>query len=338
MADLYVLDDKSLRAQIFDSIGAAVGIEPYACTCQLGCEATIESCTVTSEGACGESCTTAIECSQCRCQPSCLSCDSACQQNCECTAQGSECSTSCEKKCQNCEGGCSGSCQTTCQTSCQSCNTCEDCEGGCSGYCQSTCQLSCQCSGQNDQCTTGCEVNCESTCQKQCQATCDKQCQATCDLYCESGCQVACQKCNSCQSKCEKGSQALTSYIGAVNTKSKPFTRTATANYTTLATYINKALDACAYTDAKLDASVSLKDVLMDDSLFDKIKVYVNKIANTTLSTSISGDSKIAANDMSKIENALNSSTIPNTIPCCEDSNNQNCIYIQSGCFRRQDS
>lgn len=337
MADLYVLDDKSLRAQIFDSIGAAVGIEPYACTCQLGCE-DIESCTVTSEGACGESCTTPVECSQCRCQPSCLSCDTTCQQNCECTAQGSECSTSCEKNCQNCEGGCSGSCQSSCQIRCQSCDTCEDCEGGCSGSCQSTCQLSCQCSGQNNQCTTGCEVNCESTCQKQCQATCDKQCQATCDLYCESGCQVACQKCNSCQSKCEKGSQSLTSYIGAVNTKSKPFTRTATANYTTLATYINKALDACAYTDAKLDASVSLKDILMDDSLFDKIKVYVNKIANTTLSTSISGDSKIAANDMSKIENALNSSTIPNTIPCCEDSSNQNCINMQSGCIRRQDS
>lgn len=320
MADLYILDDKSLRAQIFDSINAIYSVSPTACTCQIGCE-DIESCTVVNQGACGESCTTAVECSQCRCQSGCLSCNTTCQQNCE-NCEGkcagncqstceSDCQDWCERVCENCEGSCSGTCQTTCELDCQSCDTCQSCN-------------TCECSGQNNQCT----------CNNQgCQ-----DCQEQCQLYCESGCQTSCQKCNSCQSKCEKGNQALTTNVGTINTKSKQFTRTATANYTSLAEYINKALDACAYTDAKLDVSVSLKDVLMDDSLFDKVKIYVNKIANTTLSTGISGDSKIAANDMSKIENALNSSTIPNTIPCCEDSNNQNCINIQSGCIRRQDS
>ena len=305
MADLYILDDKSLRAQIFDSINAIYSVSPTGCTCQKGCEADIEdSCIAVGDSTCGgQSCTTT-------CEKRCQNCEGKCAGNCQSTCE-SDCQDWCERVCENCEGSCSGTCQTTCELDCQSCDTCQSCN-------------TCECSGQNNQCT----------CNNQgCQ-----DCQEQCQLYCESGCQTSCQKCNSCQSKCEKGNQALTTNIGTINTKSKQFTRTATANYTSLAEYINKALDACAYTDAKLDVSVSLKDVLMDDSLFDKVKIYVNKIANTTLSTGISGDSKIAANDMSKIENALNSSTIPNTIPCCEDSNNQNCINIQSGCIRRQDS
>lgn len=179
----------------------------------------------------------------------------------------------------------------------------------------------CQCSGQNNQCT----------CNNQgCQ-----DCQEECQLYCEAGCEVSCQKCNSCQSSCEKGKQNLTDHIGSVNTNSTNKSRVFVSNYKSLASYINRALDACHYTDNKLDESITLKDVIVDDSLFDKIKEYVNKIASTTLNTEISQNSKINSSNMSKIETALNNSQIPSTIPCCENTSWQNCIDIQEGCKRK---
>lgn len=127
----------------------------------------------------------------------------------------------------------------------------------------------------------------------------------------------------------------MTYHIGSVNTSADKYTRTAVANYSTLATYINKALDACGYTDAKLNASTTLKDVMMDDSLFSVIKTYVNKISASTLGSSVlSEGTMIQASDMDTIESKLNGSKIPTTLPCCETSGYENCISMQKGCIR----
>lgn len=74
--------------------------------------------------------------------------------------------------------------------------------GACSGceHCQSACELSNQCNG----CLTACQVACMTGCETKRQGPCSgSACQNTC-LY---GCQGGCQKCEACQSACEKSSQ-----------------------------------------------------------------------------------------------------------------------------------
>lgn len=74
--------------------------------------------------------------------------------------------------------------------------------GACSGceHCQSACELSNQCSG----CLTACQVACMTGCETTRQGPCSgSACQNTC-LY---GCQGGCQKCEACQSACEKSTQ-----------------------------------------------------------------------------------------------------------------------------------
>lgn len=327
----YLLKDASLKTQIFNSstfediinsIGTSnTGISTRSCKCQR--ENTECICNVENN----ETCTCmSVECTSCN--------------TCECSKQGGECTEGCQRYCQ-CSTQSNETCGTYCNTGCQvECDS--SCEDGCNVGCE-VCEScdTCQCSGQNNQCTCnnqGCQ-SCD-TCQATCELNCEKceACQSECQLYCEVNCEVACQKCNSCQSSCEKGKQNLTTHIGSVNTGSTLKSRVSTSNYTSLASYINKALDACQYSDTKLSESVTLKDVIVDDSLFDKIKEYVNKIASTTLDTGIAQNSKINVSNMSKIESTLNSSKIPNTVPCCEDTSWQNCVSMQSGCKRKQNA
>ena len=219
--------------------------------------------------------------------------------------------------CQDCDS-CEPSDQCSCQrvTQCTSCNDCEP-----SDECTSCndCEPSDECTSCND-----CD-DCQTKCQRSCQA-----CNTTCQYcnYCQDTCEKSCQVCDTNQSKCTKVSQSLTYHIGTCNidvTKSETIT---SEIYYNLATYINKALTICEYTDTKLDESTSLENIILNNNLFNNIKTYVNKIANATISY-YSNYKQVTTEDISTLVTALNNANIPETVPCCQNTSYQSCVTRQ---------
>ena len=239
-------------------------------------------------------------------EESCGDCESGCQTTCE-----SSCQTSCETGCQE---NCEYYCQTTCQLACQSCDTCQN---ACQNTCQTTCEISCQ-----DTCESACQ-SCDT-----CQTTCQLACQDTCESACQTTCQLACQVCDTNQSKCVKQGQNITGHIGTFDSKVSKKEIVKSSCYTSLINYINKALTICGYTDSQLNESANIQHIFLDDSLFDKIRQYVNKIADTNID-GFQQRSIITSTKMNTIQVYLNNSKIPDTIPCCENSGYESCISRQ---------
>ena len=223
-----------------------------------------------------------------------------------------------EESCGDCESGCQTTCESSCQTSCET-----GCQENCEYYCQNTCQLACQ---SCDTCQTICQSACQTTCEITCQDTCESACQS-CDT-CQTTCQLACQVCDTNQSKCVKQGQNITGHIGTFDSKVSKKEIVTSSCYTSLINYINKALTICGYTDSQLNENANIQHIFLDDSLFDKIRQYVNKIVDTNIDGFQQG-SIITSTEMNTIQVYLNNSKIPDTIPCCENSGYESCISRQ---------
>lgn len=191
----------------------------------------------------------------------------------------------------------------------------------------------CTCYNENDKCSCDNENN-----QDQCSCGSEND-QCSCENM--GGRCVACE--SGCQSICQVGSQSIndSSNLGSLSKFSMDTYLSDSIPYLNdLVEYINEAIYLCGY-DFKdpTDSSRTINLTPIKEqpnypytmaTTFNDIRLLAGKFQNIILANKVAGSSVMYYSDYSDTVDVVTESSIPNSIPCCQDTNYQNCISRQN--------